>query len=91
LPLGPAPRLVLVNTADADVTVQVEPVTGGDPIDVDVAAGSSSSIEVRPRTVYSVKGSGPIHASVTMTDAGALAVWPLWPAAGTQQSITVYP
>lgn len=91
IPLGPAPRLVLVNTEDVDATVRVEPVTGGDPVDVDIPAGSSTSIEVRPRTVYSLTGSGPIHASVTMTATGALAVWPLWPAAGTQQSIAVYP
>lgn len=91
IPLGPAPRLVLVNGADTYTTVQVAPVTGGDPVEVSVAAGSSSSIEVRPRTVYSVTATGPIHASVTMTATGALAVWPLWPAAGAQQSITVYP
>jgi hypothetical protein len=26
-----------------------------------------------------------------MAAAGELAVWPIWPAAGAQQSITVYP
>ena len=93
VPAGPSPLLVLVlvNDEDADATVEVSPVDGGAPIEVTVPAGSSASVEVEPRTVYSMSSTMPVHASVTMTASGALAVWPVWPAAGAQQSITVYP
>ena len=91
IPAGPTPVLVLANGEDSDAMAQVTPVGGGDPIEVTVPAGSSASVDVQPRTVYAVTASGSIHASVTMTAVGALAVWPVWPSAGTQQSITVYP
>lgn len=91
VPSGPSPRVVLVNSEDADAIVQIAPATGGDTIEVTVPAGSSASVDVKPRTVYSMSASASVHASVTMSAAGALAVWPVWPAAGAQQSITVYP
>lgn len=91
VPAGPAPRLVLVNSEESDAAVTVQPVGGGDPIEVTVKAGSSTKVTVKARTVYSMTTSGPIHASVTMTASGALAVWPVWPAVGAQESITVYP
>lgn len=91
VPSGPNPRLVLVNGEDADAMVQVATAAGGDPIDVTVPAGSSASVDVEPRTVYSMSTSAPVHASVTMNGPGQLAAWPVWPAMGAQQSITVYP
>ena len=91
VPAGPAPRLVVTNDADAETTVQLTPVDGGQPIDVTIPAGSSESVEVEPQTVYRMTPSSAVHAAVAMTAAGALSVWPVWPAAGAQQSITVYP
>lgn len=91
VPAGPSPLLVLVNDEESDATVQLAPVGGGEPAEVTVPAGSSAQVELEARTVYTVESSAPVHASVTMTAAGALAVWPVWPAAGAQQSITVYP
>ncbi len=91
VPDGPSPRLVLANTEDSDATVQVAATSGGEPVEVTVPAHSSASVDVTPRTVYSLSTSASVHASVTMSAAGALAVWPVWPAAGAQQSITVYP
>lgn len=91
IPAGPSPRVVLVNNEDSDSTVQLTPVDGGEPIEVTVPAGSSASVPVTERTVYALSTSGPVHASVAMTATGALAVWPVWPSAGAQQSITVYP
>lgn len=91
VPDGPSPRLVLVNDEDQDAEVEVAAQGRGEPTTVIVPAGSSAAIDLDPRTVYSVAPSGPVHASVTMSAAGALAGWPVWPAAGAQQSITVYP
>ena len=91
VPSGPNPRLVRVNREDADAVVQVAPAPGGEPTAVTVPAGSSVSVDVKPRTVYLISTPTPVHASVTMAATGELAVWPIWPAAGAQQSITVYP
>lgn len=91
VPAGPAPLLVLANDGDADATVQLTPVDGGAPVEATVPSGASTSVDLAPRTVYTMSTSAAVHASVTLTAAGALAVWPVWPAAGTQQSITVYP
>lgn len=91
VPDGPDARLVLVNDEEQDAEVEVAAQGSGEPTTVSVPAGSSASIDVDPRTVYSVNPSGPVHASVTMTAAGALAGWPVSPGAGAQQSITVYP
>ncbi|WP_144877233.1 DUF5719 family protein [Microbacterium sp. 1.5R] len=90
IPDGPAPRLVFANDEDQDAVVEVG-VPGGETSSVTVPAGSSVSIDVDPRTVYALAPSGPVHASVRMTAAGALAGWPVWPEAGAQQTITVYP
>lgn len=91
VPDGPDPRLVLVNDEDQDAEVEVTEQGSDEPTTVTVPAGSSAAIDLDPRTVYSLKPSGPVHASVTMTAAGALAGWPVSPGAGAQQSITVYP
>ncbi|MFJ4997517.1 DUF5719 family protein [Microbacterium sp. NPDC088619] len=91
VPAGPSPRVVLANREESDATVQLAPTAGGDPIEVTVPAGSSASVDVKPRTVYAMSTSAPVHASVAMSAAGELAVWPVWPATGAQQSITVYP
>ncbi|MFB4348258.1 DUF5719 family protein [Microbacterium sp. CR_7] len=90
IPEGPAPRLVFANDEDEDAVVEIA-LPGGDPSSVTVPAGSSASFEVDPRTSYSLSTSGPVHASVRMTASGALAGWPVWPEAGAQQTITVFP
>lgn len=92
VPAGPAARLILVNDdAAADVHVTLAAVDGGGEQAVSVPAGSSVAVDVQARTVYSLETSGSVRASLTMAAAGALATWPVWPAAGAEQSITVYP
>lgn len=91
VPAGPAASLILANDEESDVIVQIEPTGGGDPVEATVPAGSSVTVDVDTETVYSVATTGPVHAEVSMTAPGSLAAWPVWPAAGAQQSITVYP
>lgn len=91
VPDGPAARVMIVNDGEEDATVRLETVDGADSREVTVPAGSSASVEVTDRAVYAMTSSAPVHAAVTMTAAGALATWPVWPPAGAQQSITVYP
>lgn len=91
VPAGPAASVILVNDEDTDTTVQLEPTDGGDPVQSVVPAGSSVSVDLDTQAVYTLTPSGPVHAQVAMTAPGALAAWPVWPAAGAQQSITVYP
>lgn len=89
VPAGPSPRLVLVNDEEEDATATLRR-GDGSPQEVTVPAGSSIAVDVRPRAVYSLSASGPVRAAVSMTAAGALAAWPVWPAAGTAERITVY-
>ncbi len=91
VPRGPDARLVLSNGEDSDVTVVLglPGVDGGQ--EVTVPAGSSAAVDVAPRTVYALRTTGPVHAAVVMYAPGALAAWPVWPSAGPERSITVYP
>lgn len=91
VPEGPAATLIVVNDEESDAVVQLETPGGGDPVEITVPARSSASVDIDGDTVYSVNTSGPVHAEVAMIAPGALAAWPVWPTAGAQQSITVYP
>ncbi len=91
VPAGPAPKLHLAATPDADTSVVLEPLDGGDAQTITVPAGESVAVEVDPESVYTLRSSGVVHAAVTMNAVGALAAWPVWPAAGAAESITVYP
>lgn len=91
VPRGPSARMILANDEETDavVVLGLPGVDGGR--EITVPAGSSAAVDVAPRTVYSVKTDGPVHAAVVMSEPGALASWPVWPAAGPERSITVYP
>lgn len=91
VPSGPAPRLQLANTTDEDATVTIEALDGGQSEEVVVAAGETTSVDVAPRTVYRLGMTSAVHAAVTLTAPGALAVLPVQPSAGVEKSVTVYP
>lgn len=91
VPAGPSATMFLTNDGDADVTVTLSPLSGGEAQKLTVPAGSSVSAELHVSTVYSLDPTGPVHATVAMMAKGALAVWPVWPGAAAQQSIVVYP
>lgn len=91
VPDGPSPRLQLANPADEDVTVTLESLEGGQPVEVVVPAGTSTGVEVAASTTYLLQTNSPVHAAVTFTATGALAVLPVQPSGGVENSITVYP
>lgn len=91
VPAGPAAALYLTNDEGTDATVTIEATEGGDPEQVTVPAGTSLEVDVDPQTVYSLTTSSAVHAAVTMSTKGALASWPVWPPAGGENSIVVYP
>lgn len=91
VPTGPSPRLQLVNTSEEDATVTLESVDGGQPREVVVDAGTTTGIDVSPRTTYRMRMTEPVHAAVTLTAPGALAVLPVRASAGVEESLTVYP
>lgn len=91
VPGGPTPRLHLVNDADVDVTVTLEPTDGGPTTEVTVPADGSIDTEVRARTSYLLSATGTVHAAISMSSDGQLAGWPVEPSAGAADSITVYP
>ncbi|HWS49489.1 MAG TPA: DUF5719 family protein [Microbacterium sp.] len=91
IPEGPASALQFAGVADGETTVVVEPLEGGDAQTITVPAGESVAVAVEADAVYTVRPSGVVHAAVTMSAAGALAAWPVWPPAGAGDSVTVYP
>ncbi|WP_435743856.1 DUF5719 family protein [Microbacterium sp. PMB16] len=91
VPSGPAPQLHLTNTADEAATVTLEATDGGPSQEVSVGPGEYVSVDVAARATYRLGTSGPVHASVSMTAPGAIAVLSLRPGAGAESAITVYP
>lgn len=91
VPAGPSPQLQLANTSDAAATVGLERVDGTDHEEIVVPAGESVSVDVEAQTTYRLQPTATVHAAVTMTAPGALAVLPVRPGAGAEQAITVYP
>lgn len=91
VPAGPGPRLQLANTSEQDVTVTVESLDGGQPQEVVVPAGETRGIDVKARTSYRMLTTGAVHAAVTLTAPGALAVLPVQASGGVEKAITVYP
>ncbi|QNA92298.1 MULTISPECIES: DUF5719 family protein [unclassified Microbacterium] len=91
VPAGPSPRVQVVNASDQDATVTLEALDSGQPEEVTVAAGQSVGLEVSARETYLLRATGPVHAAVTLTGPGALAVLPLQANAGVEKAIAVYP
>lgn len=91
VPSGPAPQLHLANTTGEDITVTVEPADGGAPQEVAVGAGEYVSVGAEAKTTYRLGTTAPVHASVSFTAPGAIAVLSIRPGAGAESAITVYP
>jgi hypothetical protein len=91
VPSGPGPRLQIANTSDEDATVTLESLDGGRPQEIVVPAGETAGLDVESRTTYRMRTTAPVHAAVTLTAPGALAVFPVQASAGVERSITVYP
>ncbi len=91
VPSGPAARLQLANTSDADATVTLEPVDGGQAQEIVVPAGETAGVAVAGRTTYRMQTTAPVHAAVALTAPGAIAVMPIQTSAGGEKPITVYP
>ncbi|WP_337026660.1 DUF5719 family protein [Microbacterium sp. LB16] len=91
VPAGPDARLQVANTSNAEATVTIEAVDGRQPQELVIAAGETRSIAVEARATYRLSTTAPVHAAVTMTSPGALAVMPVQASAATEKAITVYP
>lgn len=91
VPSGPAPRLQVANASEEEAAVTIEPLDGGPSQEIVVPAGETLGVELEAGSTYRMRTSTAVHAAVTMTAAGALAVLPVQPSAGVEKSITVYP
>ncbi|MFE6734175.1 DUF5719 family protein [Microbacterium sp. NPDC057650] len=69
VPRGPSPQLHLANPGDAPVEVTLD--DDGDERTVDVPAGDSVSVELRPGSTPVLSPSAPVHASISMLEQGA--------------------
>lgn len=91
VPTGPTPRLQVANTSDKEATVTLEPLDGGQSMELVIPAGETSGLDLEPGTTYRMRTTAPVHAAVTLTAPGALAVLPVQGSPGVEKSITVYP
>lgn len=91
VPTGPSPRLQVANTSDEDVTVTLEPLDAGQSMELVIPAGETSGLDLEAGTTYRMRTTAPVHAAVTLTAPGALAVLPVQGSPGVEKSITVYP
>ncbi|MFK3679819.1 DUF5719 family protein [Microbacterium sp. NPDC090218] len=91
VPSGPTPRLQLANTTDQDATVTLEPIDGGQSEEFVVPAGETTGVDVDSRETYRMRTDAPVHAAVTLTAPGSIAVLPVQASAGVEKAITVYP
>lgn len=91
VPSGSGARLQLANTSDRDATVTIESLDGGQPQEIVIAAGETGGLEVAGQTTYRMQTTAPVHAAVSLTAPGALAVLPVQPSGGGEKPITVYP
>lgn len=91
VPAGPDARLQLANTSDRDATVTLESLDGGQPQEIVIPAGRTGGLEVPGRTTYRMQTTAPVHAAVTLTGPGAIAVLPVQASGAGEKPITVYP
>lgn len=91
VPAGPGPQLQVANTSDEETTVTLTTIDGDAPQEIVIPAGKTRSVDVRADRTYLLRPDGAVHAAVTLTAPGALAVLPVPPSAGVERSITVYP
>ncbi|MFJ6531860.1 DUF5719 family protein [Microbacterium sp. NPDC091662] len=91
VPAGPDARLQLANTSDQTATVTIEPLDGGESQEVVIPAGETGGIAVAGRTTYRMQTTAPVHAAVSLSAPGALAVLPVQASSGGEKPITVYP
>lgn len=91
VPSGPSPRLQLANSGGEDATVSFETLDGDQLEEIVVAAGETREVDVSPRSTYRMQTTAAVHAAITLTAPGALAVLPVQASAGVEKAITVYP
>ncbi len=88
VPAGQPATLYLRSAAEEAVTVELG---GARTQSIELAPGGSASVPL-PEGGYTLEPSGPVHAAVGMRggeDEAAVAGWPLWATAATQQPIVV--
>lgn len=91
VPEGPRPRIHLVNSADTQAAVTLTPTAGGAAEEIAVPAGGSVAVDVTEDATYSISTDTPLHAAIVLAGPNAMAGWPIWPGAATQDAVTVYP
>jgi hypothetical protein len=91
VPEATSPRLHVVGAADEESTVTIRSTDGSVSREVTIPAGASELVPVPGDAAYQVTVSAPVRIGVALGDARSIAGWPVWPGAGEQDPITVYP
>lgn len=91
VPPGPAPRLVVEAERLADAVITLTPLTGGDAVTRNLAAGASDTVALPGPGVWRIDASDPVRAALTFSGDGALAGIPVQPSAAQSSPIRVLP
>jgi hypothetical protein len=91
VPAGPAPLLHLRNAGDAAASVTARPTDGSEPVTLDVAAGSASSVAVTAGRTYLLEGAAGLTATVTLAEPGRAAALPVVPVLPAADPLRVHP
>jgi hypothetical protein len=81
---------IVLATEDADASVTLTPVDGGEAITTAVPAGGTAAVAVASG-IYRLESAEPVRAAVSYTGTGALAAYPLWPADAAAGALTILP
>jgi hypothetical protein len=92
VPEGPDPTLWVYNPSEAELSVDVESLSGSVAATLRIPAGEARRQSVASGDVYRIDPAGSaVHAAVAFGGEGALAGLPVWPAASAAGSVVVYP
>lgn len=81
---------IVLATEDAEASVTLTPVDGGDAITTAVPEGGTAAVAVASG-IYRLESAEPVRAAVSYTGTGALAAYPLWPADAAAGALTILP
>ena len=90
VPDGPAPLVSIANPTAAEVVTELVPLDGGDPVPVNLPAGTAATFSVAPGA-YGLAGSDGLSVAVSLAAPGALASFVVAPPRPVAGPVVVHP
>lgn len=87
---GPGAQLHLANSSSEPITVTLE-ASAGDDLTVDIGTGAAVSVDVQSGTSYELSGFADLHATVSLSQGGKIAAYPVLPPGVGSSPVTIFP